>query len=104
MEDMWHEWMLLTRRWTMRYPSPCGYATISIFIVQFETQTCISEAPSVLRKWCPNFQLRYWMVDYCNVKINALHETYPESKVVLCNFHKGQAWDKWMRKKENCVK
>lgn len=44
------------------------------------------------------------MVDYCNVKINALHETFPESKVVLCNFHKGQAWDKWMRKKENCVK
>lgn len=35
--------------------TPCGYATISIFIVQFETLTCNSEAPSVLRKWCPNF-------------------------------------------------
>ncbi|CAN7949768.1 unnamed protein product, partial [Ixodes hexagonus] len=83
--------------------TPCGYVTVGVFIVQFETQTCISEALSVLRKWCPNFQPQYWMVDYCHAEINALHETFPESKVVLCDFHREQAWDRWMRKKENCV-
>lgn len=84
--------------------TPCGYVTVGVFIVQFETQTCISEARPVLRKWCPNFQPQYWMVDYSHAEINALHETFPESKVVLCDFHRGQAWDKWMCKKENFVK
>ncbi|CAN8002882.1 unnamed protein product, partial [Ixodes hexagonus] len=83
--------------------TPCGYVTVGVFIVQFETQTCISEALSVLRKWCPNFQPQYWMADYCHAEINALHETFPESKVVLCDFHREQAWDRWMRKEENCV-
>ncbi|KAG0423473.1 hypothetical protein HPB47_000754 [Ixodes persulcatus] len=60
--------------------TPCGYVTVGVFIVQFETQTCISEARPVLRKWCPNFQPQYWMVDYSHAEINALHETFPESK------------------------
>lgn len=83
--------------------TPCGYVTVGIFIVQFETQTCISEAPSVLRKWCPNFQPQYWMVNYCHAEINALHENFPENKRVLFDFLRERPWDRWMRKKKNCV-
>lgn len=84
---------------TTRYASPLflivvktphGYLTVGVFVPQLETATCISEALEVFKQWNPDFSPEYWMVDYSHAEINALNKSFPESKVVLCDFHREQ--------------
>lgn len=83
--------------------TPHGYLTVGAFVTQFETGTCISEALKVFREWNPDFSPEYWMIDYSQAEINALNECFPESKVVLCDFHREQAWDRWLKRTDSCV-
>lgn len=80
-----------------------GYLIVGVFVAQFETRTCISEALKMFRKWNPNFSPEYWMVDYSHAEINVLNECFPESKVVLCDFHREQAWDRWLKRTDSSV-
>ncbi|CAH3157919.1 unnamed protein product [Porites lobata] len=43
------------------------------------------------------------MTDFCKEEIHAVEETFPGCSVYLCDFHREQAWDRWMVKKENDV-
>lgn len=71
-----------------------------MFIVQFETSECISAALEIFKSWRPNFNPRYWMIDYSQAEMNAINATFPGGKIALCDFHREQAWDRWPRKKE----
>ena len=49
------------------------------------------------------------MVDFFLEEIEALEETFPDiffltdTQVILCNFHREQAWDRWCKKYGNGV-
>ncbi|XP_064485445.1 uncharacterized protein LOC135397822 [Ornithodoros turicata] len=80
-----------------------SYMIAGAFIVQFETSACIAEALQVFKQWCPMFSPQYWMVDYSDAEISAINSVFPKSAVMLCDFHREQAWDRWLRRKENGV-
>lgn len=77
------------------------YAVAGAFIVQFETALCIEEALNILKAWNPTISPKFWMVDYSQAEISALFVAFPKSRPVLCDFHREQAWHRWLSKKEN---
>ncbi|XP_049275674.1 uncharacterized protein LOC125756178 [Rhipicephalus sanguineus] len=83
--------------------TPSGYTPAGVFIIQFETAQCIAEALSVFKQWCDNWSPQYWMVDYSKAEISAIKQVFPESQISICDFHRLQAWQRWLRRKENDV-
>ncbi|KAH6926678.1 hypothetical protein HPB50_021193 [Hyalomma asiaticum] len=43
------------------------------------------------------------MVDYHKAEISAIKQVFPESQISICDFHRLQAWQRWLRRKENDV-
>ncbi|XP_077513428.1 uncharacterized protein LOC144124556 [Amblyomma americanum] len=80
-----------------------GYMCADVFITQFETSACVAEALEVFRQWCPDFNPQYWMIDYSQVEINALQSSFPQSQITICDFHREQAWGRWLNRSENCT-
>ena len=82
-----------------------AYIPIAIFIVETEDIESIQEPLRILKgEWekagirVPNF-----MVDFCQAEITAIETVFPQSTVFLCDFHRGQAWSRWLRtKKHGC--
>lgn len=72
-----------------------------VFIVQFETAHCIAEALDIFKQWCDNWSPQYWMVDYSKAETSAIEQVSPESQISICDFHRLQAWQRWLRRKEN---
>lgn len=79
------------------------YAVAGAFIVQFETALSIEEALNIFKAWNPTLSPKFWMVDYSQAEISALSAAFPNSRPVLCDFHREQAWHRWLSKKENEV-
>ncbi|KAH6932621.1 hypothetical protein HPB50_008190 [Hyalomma asiaticum] len=82
--------------------TPTNYMVAGVFVVQYETTACISEELSVFKSWNPEYLLKYFMVDFCQAEASSLSEVFPQSEVMLCDFHREQVWERWM-KKENDV-
>ncbi|XP_077529174.1 uncharacterized protein LOC144141492 [Haemaphysalis longicornis] len=83
--------------------TPVGYTTVGVFIVQFETANCIAEALNIFKEWSPGISPQYFMVDFSQAEISAIREAFPSSHISLCDFHRLQAWNRWLRRKENNV-
>ncbi|KAL1441858.1 hypothetical protein MTO96_008247 [Rhipicephalus appendiculatus] len=83
---------------TEHYVKPKG-----AFIVQFETAHCIEEALNIFKAWNPTLSPKFWMVDYSQAEISALSDAFPNSRPVLCDFHREQAWHRCLSKKDNEV-
>ncbi|KAH9365384.1 hypothetical protein HPB48_016605 [Haemaphysalis longicornis] len=43
------------------------------------------------------------MVDYSNAEISAIRQVFVNSRVTICDFHRMQAWQRWLRRKENNI-
>ncbi len=41
------------------------------------------------------------MVDYSEAEIEAIQGTFPACKVYLCDFHREQAWERWVKDKKH---
>ena len=73
-----------------------GYP-VALFFVEREDGASIAEALQVLANWNPNWQPDYVMVDKSDAEINAMGEVFGEqTKVLLCDFHRLQAWCRWI--------
>eukprot|EP00058_Branchiostoma_floridae_P026757 XP_002612248.1 hypothetical protein BRAFLDRAFT_100078 [Branchiostoma floridae] len=71
--------------------------------VQTEKSEDIREALQVFREWNPDWQPSHFMVDFCEAEIGALEEEFPDSEVLLCDFHREKAWVEWVRKRDHGV-
>jgi hypothetical protein len=80
-----------------------GYP-VALFILQEETSVCIGEALRILRKWNPEWQPTYVMIDKSDAELNAISDVFDEhTTCLLCDFHRLQAWWRWLRVKDNGV-
>ncbi|XP_070394561.1 uncharacterized protein [Dermacentor albipictus] len=73
-----------------------SYAIAGAFMVQFETADSIEEALNTFKAWNPTLSPKFWMVDYSQAEISALSAAFPNSRPVLCDFHREQAWQRWI--------
>ncbi|KAH8042069.1 hypothetical protein HPB51_020243 [Rhipicephalus microplus] len=83
--------------------TPSGYTPAGVFIIQFEMAHCIAEALDIFKQWCDNWSPQYRMVDYSKAEISAIKQVFPESQISICDFHRLQAWQRWLRRKENNI-
>eukprot|EP00795_Rhopilema_esculentum_P011056 gene11056-19914_t len=72
------------------------YQVVASFVVQDEIQASIAEALQMTHQWCPQWKLRYFMVDKSDTEINAITRIFPECRVYLCDFHQEQVWERWL--------
>ncbi|XP_029923308.1 SUMO-activating enzyme subunit 1 isoform X1 [Myripristis murdjan] len=75
----------------------CGYIVVAVFIVQSEKACHIKEALKVLKEWNPGWDPKFWMCDFSDAECNALQSAFPNTQVYLCDFHREQAWTRWVR-------
>ena len=71
------------------------------FIIQSETAPQISEALKVLSKWNPTWKPKYFMTDYCDAEMSAIEEVFPRCQTYLCDFHREQCWERWVKDRKH---
>ena len=74
-----------------------GYCVVAEFIVQGETKESIQNALSIIKSWNPRWAPKYFMTDYSEAEISALEAAFPDTVVYLCDFHREQAWERWVK-------
>ena len=74
-----------------------GYMVVAEFITQSETAEHILEALLILKSWNQDWQPKFFMSDYSEVEHDALEQAFPGIKVFLCDFHREQCWERWVR-------
>ncbi|XP_013393643.1 uncharacterized protein LOC106161284 isoform X2 [Lingula anatina] len=79
------------------------YQVVAFFVVQQETRESIAEALTIIRNRTPEVIPEYGMVDFASEEILALEDVYLGIQVYLCDFHREQAWVRWLNKGSNGV-
>ena len=74
-----------------------GYIVVADFIIQGETTKKIKEALDVLKSWNPKWQPDFFMIDYSESEMNAIKEIFPATTLYICDFHREQAWERWVK-------
>ena len=65
--------------------------------MQSEAAEYISEAISVIKHWNPEWSPPFFMTDYSEAEQLAINTVFPDSVVYLCDFHREQAWERWVK-------
>uniref|UniRef100_T1ILB1 Uncharacterized protein n=1 Tax=Strigamia maritima TaxID=126957 RepID=T1ILB1_STRMM len=52
-------------------------------------------------QWNPEWNLKYFMLDYSNAELLSISTVFPLCKKDLCDFRREQAWTRWVRKTGN---
>ena len=74
-----------------------GYCVVGEFVIQDETAEQIEEALEILKRWNPHWQPKYFMTDYSEAELLAIEKCFNSTKVFLCDFHREQAWERWIK-------
>ena len=78
-----------------------GYKVVAEFICENEDAESIAEALRIIKSWNIGWSPRYFMVDYSLAEINAIGEVFPNASAYTCDFHRKQAWNRWVRSSKN---
>ena len=78
-----------------------GYTAVADFIVQSETAEQISQALKMLSSWNPDWKPPYFMSDFSEAEMGAIATAFPNSKVYLCDFHREQTWERWVKDRKH---
>lgn len=74
-----------------------GYTVVAEFVIQDETADKIQEALEILKQWNPQWRPKYFMTDYSEAELLAIEKCFATTKVFLCDFHREQAWERWVK-------
>ena len=95
---------------TMRYDFPLffvcvrtnvNYCVVAEFVTQHETAEAIHEALEILKGWNPDWKPPFFLCDYSEAEFKAIEQTFPATSVFLCDFHRVQAWTRWVNTSHN---
>ena len=78
-----------------------GYKVVAEFLCQNEDKECIAEALDIIKSWNPTWRPKYFMVDYSTAEINAIESVFEDVSVYICDFHREQAWQRWVKSGKN---
>ena len=95
---------------TMKYDLPlfficvktnCNYMVVAEFIVGSESVEAIVEPLKILQTWNPSWNPQYFITDYSDAEIAALEEVFHNVVVYICDFHREQAWTRWVHERKH---
>ena len=78
-----------------------SYSVVAEFIIQSETIDDIFESLSVLKLWNPDWEPKFFLTDYSDAEIGAINKLFPMTQVYMCEFHREQAWERWVKDKKH---
>ena len=78
-----------------------SYSVVAEFIIQSETTESVYEALSILKSWNPSWEPQYYLTDYSDAEIAAVNNLFPRTQVYLCEFHREQAWERWVKERKH---
>ena len=70
---------------------------VAEFSVQSESANEIDDALTIIRQWNPDWSPPFFMSDYSEAEHLAITLVFPQFTVYLCDFHREQAWERWVR-------
>ena len=73
-----------------------GYCTVAEFVIQSETSSSIGEALGIIKNWNPTWNPPVVLCDYSEAEIAAIKNAFTSACVYLCDFHREQAWTRWV--------
>eukprot|EP00794_Sanderia_malayensis_P002332 gene2332-2685_t len=77
------------------------YQIAATFVCESESTESIEEALNILKQWNPEFRPKNFMTDYFNEEMAATENVFKGCKTLICDFHREQAWGRWLRKTSN---
>ena len=80
------------------------YLVVAEFIVQSESTENISEALSIISSWNPTWQPRFFLTDYSDAEMCAVEKVFPATQLYLCEFHREQHWERWVKERSHGLK
>ncbi|XP_038046190.1 uncharacterized protein LOC119720552 isoform X2 [Patiria miniata] len=78
-----------------------NFIVVAVFAVEKETVANIKEALGVIRAWNPWWCPSSFMVDKCSTEINAVKELLPDVRIYISDYHRRQAFARWIGRKES---
>ena len=72
------------------------YQVVGSFAVQDETTPSITEALQFFKDANPFWNPKCFLVDNCEEEIASIAHIFPNCHILLCNFHREQAWERWL--------
>ena len=78
-----------------------GYSVVGEFIVNSEITKQITEAHSIVSSWNPEWKPPCFMTDYSEAEIGAIGTVFPSYQTYLCDFHRKQSWERWVKERKH---
>ena len=85
----------------VRVHTNVGFKVVAEFLFQNEDNECITEALNIIKSWTPTWKPKYFMADYSMEEINAIKSEFLDVAVYICDFHREQAWQRWVKAGKN---
>ena len=66
-------------------------------VVPSESSSEIASALEIIKQWNPKWEPPLFMSDYSEAEQLAIAQVFPYSKFYLCDFHREQSWERWVK-------
>nr|XP_022321445.1 uncharacterized protein LOC111123426 [Crassostrea virginica] len=80
-----------------------GYSVVGTFVVEKEDSKSVAEAIAILKDNCPKWNTSNFMIDSSEIEAVAIKLVFPDAKILICDFHRKQAWQRWTSSLKNNV-
>ena len=98
---------------TTKYGFPCFFLVVKMslgigrvaatIIPQYETTEMIKEGLQILKLWNPQWKPKFFMTDKSSQELEAVAAVHPTCIRYICDFHRGQAFERWVNRAANGV-
>ena len=68
-----------------------------------ESVETVTEALHILKRWNPEWNPKSAMTDFSEIEIESIESVFPGVFVLICDFHREQAWERWVKKSDHKV-
>ena len=76
---------------------------VATIISQDENEELLTEGLKVLKEWNSGWMPQFFMTDKSSIELGAIGNVLPSCIRLLCDFHRAQAWERWVSKSANGV-
>ena len=80
-----------------------NFQIAAIVVIEDESSELLIKALQFIKEWNPDVSPKYAMVDFDAGEILSLETIFPDIKVFLCDFHREQAWHRWVTNRDHNV-
>ena len=79
------------------------FQVAAIFIIEDESSDLIIQALETIKEWNPDINPKYGMTDFDDAETIALEAVFNGIILFLCDFHREQSWNRWVKTQKNNV-